>query len=187
MKEQEIFPTVLVFDDFISNSDEMIDLTNKSVGKEWKNYNLVEDESKEDVLENYIKISEDFDIAPMYRNESCWFEIAQKIWNAGCTYAKKYEIGFSNMEHPIMVRYKKNTGFYKDHEDSGPYTPRIFSSILFLNDVDSGGEIIFSKLNVEIEPKKNRLIIFPSNYTFSYEEKTPTSNDKYIIVTYFNP
>ena len=53
--------------------------------------------------------------------------------------------------------------------------------ILYLNDVDVGGETEFLYLRQRIEPKKGRLVIFPSGYVFTHRGNPPLSNDKYIM------
>ena len=94
---------------------------------------------------------------------------------------------FSNMEYLQLLHYSTGEGFYKPHADSGPGAQRIFSALLYLNDVEEGGETYFEKFDVKIKPKAGRLALFPSNYVYGHEARPPKSNDKFVIVTWFNP
>jgi hypothetical protein len=52
-----------------------------------------------------------------------------------------------------------------------------------LNDVQDGGETIF--MNCKIKPKKGRLLIFPSTWTYIHGGNIPISNDKYILTGWY--
>ena len=91
------------------------------------------------------------------------------------------------MESVQLLHYKEGTGFYKSHWDAGPGMHRVFSALLYLNDVEDGGETYFTKFNKSIEPKAGRLALFPANYVFEHEARTPTKGSKFVAVTWFNP
>ena len=42
---------------------------------------------------------------------------------------------------------------------------RILTAILYLNDVEEGGQTSFPELNLSIEPKRNRLLVFSTTHT----------------------
>jgi hypothetical protein len=52
--------------------------------------------------------------------------------------------------------------------------------LLYLNDVEEGGETEFRYLKVRYKPKSNRLILFPAGFTHTHRGLPPLSNDKYI-------
>ena len=60
---------------------------------------------------------------------------------------------------------------------------RLAAFILYLNDVEEGGETEFQNQKIRVEPKKNRLIVFPSNYTMCHRGLPPLgiSDDKFIL------
>ena len=58
---------------------------------------------------------------------------------------------------------------------------RIGTYILYLNDVDEGGETEFLYLGKRIQPKKGRLVIFPAGYTHTHRGNPPLSGEKFIM------
>ena len=58
---------------------------------------------------------------------------------------------------------------------------RICSFILYLNDLEEGGETEFLYQSKRIKPIKNRLIIWPASYTHVHRGNPPLSGTKYII------
>jgi len=67
-----------------------------------------------------------------------------------------------------------------DHETSR----RFLSFFWYLNDVEDGGETVFTDLT--IKPKKGRLIVFPPLWMFPHKGLEPVSGPKYIISTYLH-
>ena len=57
--------------------------------------------------------------------------------------------------------------------------------MLYLNNVDSGGETYFNNFDLGIQPISGRLVMFPAQYPFMHESKSPISNDKFAVVTWF--
>ena len=84
--------------------------------------------------------------------------------------------------------YNKCGGWYREHIDSFPGTEsqnRVVSGLIYLNDVDDGGETGFPLHNVEVEARAGRIVLFPSNFTHPHQGKTPLSDDKWIVNTFF--
>jgi len=64
-------------------------------------------------------------------------------------------------------------------------TARRFLSFLFyLNNVDDGGETVFT--NLKIKPKMGSLLVFPPMWMFPHREEPPISNTKYIMSVYLH-
>jgi len=64
-------------------------------------------------------------------------------------------------------------------------TARRFLSFLFyLNNVDDGGETVFT--NLKIKPKMGSLLVFPPMWMFPHRGEPPISNTKYIMSVYLH-
>lgn len=182
----EIFPGIVVYENVIDNSEELISLAMKS--NNWRNSKVVLGTSSVEVLtDEDIRKTRVLDVPGIYSNDLEWFSVSKTVWEYANNYGIEFDIAYSEMEPMQFLHYYPNQGFYKSHCDDGPGSPRIFSALLYLNDVVEGGETYFDRIDVSITPKKNRLVIFPSNYVYTHEAKTPVSNDKFVLVTWFNP
>lgn len=58
---------------------------------------------------------------------------------------------------------------------------RILTFILYLNDVQDGGETEFLYYPKRISPKKNRLILWPAGFTHTHRGNQPLSGEKYVL------
>lgn len=54
----------------------------------------------------------------------------------------------------------------------------------YLNDVEQGGETRFPQLDVTVQARAGRLLMFPPYWMYQHEGLPPVSGDKYIISTY---
>ena len=84
-----------------------------------------------------------------------------------------------------VLRYEPNEGFYKFHYDNDGKTikNRLLSVIIYLNDVEVGGETEFQYFNTPpVKARKGNVLIFPSGWMHTHKGNTPVSNSKYICV-----
>lgn len=79
----------------------------------------------------------------------------------------------NQLEVTNITRYKGDENFFKKHNDAYEYGNafkdgltnkevynRIVTVLVYLNDVNSGGETRFNDLNIDIKPKKGMALIF---------------------------
>ena len=97
--------------------------------------------------------------------------------------------------YPLLQvqKYDQNSGHYNawhlELEDANTMM-RAFVFILYLNDVEVGGETGFlfkeegSDDFFKVKPKTGKLIIHPASWPYVHKGHMPISNDKYIITTW---
>lgn len=83
--------------------------------------------------------------------------------------------------HKIQ-RTRPSEGYHVWHCENNniTYKARCLSWILYLNDVEQGGETEFLYLSKRVNPKAGRLIIFPAGFTHTHRGNQPLSGEKYI-------
>ena len=95
--------------------------------------------------------------------------------------------------YPLLQiqKYDKGSGHYNtwhvEQEDLNT-AGRVFVFILYLNDVEEGGETGFlikeDNEYIKVKPKTGRLIIHPASWPFIHKGFKPESSDKYILTTW---
>lgn len=179
----EIGPCIFIYENIINNSEELIQLAHSQ--NDFKKEMAGLDSNGKQYNDTSIRKTIKIDIDPIYKNDIRWFIVAKTLWKYGDIYAKQQNISFSFMEFPQFLHYETGAGFYKPHSDAGPGIERIFSAVLYLNDVESGGETYFNNFDISVKPKSGRLVLFPANYVYVHEARIPISNEKNAIVTWF--
>jgi 2OG-Fe(II) oxygenase superfamily len=82
--------------------------------------------------------------------------------------------------------YPRNEGYFRWHADSiGQHNGnRVAAMILYLNDVEKGGETEFFHQRTKISPKAGHLVMFPTGWNYMHCGQVPESADKYIIQSF---
>lgn len=102
-------------------------------------------------------------------------------------YAKQYSILKTLANHSIFYMKVQRTeigqGYHSWHCETGDRSTstRILSFILYLNDVDEGGETEFLYYPRRVKPQTGKLILFPGGFTHAHRGNPPLSNTKYIL------
>lgn len=105
-------------------------------------------------------------------------DFAAQVWHYLNDYAVRHDVTFSDMEHVCVNKYAPGER-YKPHSDDGPGHKRVISALVYLNNVEQGGETEFIYHDVSVFPRIGRLLIFPSNYAYAHAAHPPMSGIKY--------
>lgn len=121
-------------------------------------------------------------------------EQALKMLNQHITaYVEDYETGIfgraAGMQFPMsesgvkIQMTKPSEGYHIWHCENGGILNkgRFLFWILYLNDIDEGGETEFIHLSERVAPKTGRLLIAPAGWTHTHRGNPPLSQDKYIM------
>lgn len=86
----------------------------------------------------------------------------------------------------ILKRYRAGGAEkFQTHFDSvNERASRYLVFLWYLNDVAAGGGTAFPQLDLRVEARAGRLLVFPPYWMFQHEGEAPLSGDKYILSTY---
>lgn len=95
-------------------------------------------------------------------------------------------------EYSIPLRFDNGWGLnrysvsneYIPHYDWSPHEERTVSIVVMLNDVEDGGELAFTHLDVEIPAKKGTVVVFPSSFPYLHASLPVKSGIKYSLVSW---
>lgn len=63
---------------------------------------------------------------------------------------------------------------------------RMLAVIVYLNDVEEGGETEFIYYPRRVKPKQGRIVIWPAGFTHTHRGNPPISNEKYVVTTWLD-
>ena len=102
-------------------------------------------------------------------------------------YVQKYSFLKKLATHNILEvkiqKTKVGEGYHTWHCENAEMKARnrIMAFMLYLNDVEEGGETEFLYQKCRFKPEKNTMLVWPSQFTHVHRGNPPLSNDKYII------
>jgi hypothetical protein len=132
-------------------------------------------------LEHEARVCDGFVVAGGAGHAAVFNELPSIIEEYARMYEKEMGIDPKEMEHVQITKYKKNEGYFSQHSDG---MGRTYSVILYLNEVENGGETRFyGEFPYIVKPQPGKLIFFSSD--LMHEATVPESGDKYIAVTWF--
>ena len=119
---------------------------------------------------------------------NCIREFNEVFWKI---YHEQYAVDFAvlkdcaahnNFAYKIQ-KTQVGGGYHIWHFESSAreFSTRLLTWMVYLNDVDSGGETEFLYQHLRVVPKAGTLVIWPAAFTHTHRGNPPLSNDKYII------
>ena len=74
--------------------------------------------------------------------------------------------------------------FFSNHIDDHKDYPRRVSTVYYLNDNYTGGEINFPRFGITFKPKANQMIVFPSNFMYNHSVSPVIEGNRYAVVSW---
>lgn len=93
------------------------------------------------------------------------------------------------LEQIKILKYSAaDKDFFNIHTDVGDQesSRRFLAYQVFLNDVDSGGEVEFPTLGLKIAPKRGRVLVYPSVWLYPTIDHKSFSQDVYKLTSYLH-
>ena len=155
-------------------------ISRKDMGKEkiYQDNNLVFVGSK-----TYVKDDIFFDaVQPPVQ------QFVNLAWTSYEEYAKKYGVLTSLASHRFydsvkIQKTKPSEGYHVWHceHDNRKNGSRLLLVMVYLNDVEEGGETEFLYQSRRVKPKHGTMVICPSSFTHTHRGNPPLTGDKYMI------
>jgi len=125
----------------------------------------------------------DYGISIKYINTKA----SEIIWSKYDLYVKKYSYLNELQKHTIVDLKLQKTevgqGYHTWHCESAGlmHKQRLLAFMIYLNDVDEGGETEFLYQHKRTKAETGKLLIWPAQFTHVHRGNMPISNTKYIL------
>jgi len=102
-------------------------------------------------------------------------------------YTNKYSILNTLAPHAFFgLKIQKTLpgqGYHVWHPEicNGSTRSRMLAVMMYLNDVEQGGETEFLYQAQRVQPKRNRIVVWPASFTHTHRGNPPLSGEKYIL------
>jgi|TARA_R100001460_G_scaffold105383_1_gene151934 Rps23 Pro-64 3,4-dihydroxylase Tpa1-like proline 4-hydroxylase len=192
MEENKLSDYIRIYDNVFGNKK------NKVLSKLLKNNQFSFQEGKvfksnnELVTDKEIRSTKIFGLRNLNHDDNTVIHYANLFASCFHHYMEKYsKENNTNSQSKIIdiqiLKYEVG-GFYKSHVDSGFKTPRTLSFIYLVNDDYEGGELIFNLPQnneiIKIPPKKDILLIWPSNFLYPHKVEPVIKGVKFSVVSW---
>ncbi len=88
-----------------------------------------------------------------------------------------------NIRHVKVQKTKVGGGYHIWHHetDKRDTSNRVLAWMLYLNDIEEGGETEFLYQHTRIKPTRGTFVMWPAGFTHTHRGNPPLSNEKYIM------
>ena len=197
MIKEEIAPGIIVYSNVIPNSENLY----KDIEEGMVSANILWQGAS-------VKEADDVKVNTMTRNtQTIGIPYKGQIEDPSMgTFNQAFEINLNNLffEHfdPVEKDYMGAYGvasewhdvygilkygegqFFTNHIDDHKDYHRRVSTVYYLNDNYTGGEINFPRFDITFKPKANQMIVFPSTYVYNHSVSPVIEGERYAVVSW---
>ena len=89
----------------------------------------------------------------------------------------------------ILQKTEPGEGYHQWHDENTGwmYRHRTFAWMIYLNDVEEGGETEFLYYSTRFKPRANTGLLWPGGFTHTHRGNPPLSGTKYILTGWMSP
>lgn len=196
MDKEELAPGIVIYNNVINNYESIIDKIESAVLLKtafWvdasvrSGNNSGVDKNKRDTLTMEIIYSSKLKQNLSSTDNTFYSDLGLIFFNSfdpvEKEYCSSYNINLNWHDSYGILKYRHGSKFV-NHIDDHPDYRRTVSTIYYLNDNYSGGEINFPRFNITIKPKSNQMLIFPSTYVYNHSVSPVVDGTRYSVVSW---
>lgn len=197
MIKVEIAPGIVIYSDVIPNSENLYKDIEEGMTYAGFNWNAAAvKESTDPMINKKTRDTSTFGVPYKGKIEELEVESKQNVFLNSLN-----NIFFEHFD-PIEKDYMNSYGIFADwhdtygilkygegqqftnHIDDHPSYHRRVSTVYYLNENYTGGEINFPRFGVTLKPKANQMIVFPSTYVYNHSVSPVIEGERYAVVSW---
>lgn len=121
------------------------------------------------------------DLKPFIAN----FDIAlKKYLESTCINSHYAPLKYTGMKIQKTLPGQGYHVWHIEHGNKGEDSRRVLSWLVYLNDIEEGGETELLHQSVRIKPKMGRIVIFPAGFPYVHRGNPPLKDNKYILTSW---
>jgi hypothetical protein len=197
MQKEEIAPGIVVYSDVIPDSEHLykdIEQGMISVGFNWHEASVKEEsgptvnKKTRDTSSFGIPYKGQLEEVAVQSTGEAFLNMLNNIFFENFNPVEKdYENSFGVVSewHDTygILKYGEGQQF-TNHIDDHPSYHRRISTVYYLNDNYTGGEINFPRFGITFKPKANQMIVFPSTYVYNHSVSPVIEGTRYAVVSW---
>jgi Rps23 Pro-64 3,4-dihydroxylase Tpa1-like proline 4-hydroxylase len=197
MIKVEIAPGIVIYSDVIPNSENLYKDIEEGMAYAGFNWNAAAvKESTDPMINKKTRDTSTFGVPYKGKIEEVEIQSKQNAFlnsfnNIFFKYFDSIEKDYMNSYgifadwHDIygILKYGEGQQF-TNHIDDHPSYHRRISTVYYLNENYTGGEINFPRFDITLKPKANQMIVFPSTYVYNHSVSPVIEGERYAVVSW---
>lgn len=174
-------PSIYLYDNVVDFTKTISELS-LSNARNWniKNQNAIEWKMGDKIV-GYDEYPVSFNFSV---NEN-FLLLAKKIFDCASDYATKNLTTIDGFDSCIIRKYAPAHGFLEIESSDVDNVSRKLTVILFLDNIEQGGQLTFKNFDISVSPEKGSAVVFPASFAYSFKINRPKESDSLVVVSNF--
>lgn len=176
-----IAPSIFLYENAIDFSEKIVDLVSSDT-RSW----IVRNQAATDwQLGDKILGYDEYPVSFSFSVDQHFLLLAKNIFDCASNYATKNLTTIDGFDLCMIRKYSSDPAFLELESSDVDNVSRKVTSILFLNDIDEGGQVTFKNFDVSVSPKQGNVLVFPASFSYSFKINKPKNTDNFVVVSHF--
>jgi hypothetical protein len=150
-----------------------------------RNWNIRNQDATEWQLGDKIVGYDEYPVSFSFSVNEHLLLLAKKIFDCASDYATKNLTTIDGFDSCMIRRYASTPGFLELESSDVDNVSRKLTAILFLDDIEQGGQLTFKNFDVSIPPQKGSVVVFPASFAYSFKINKPKELESLVVVSHF--
>lgn len=181
ISHKELAPAIFEYNDVIDFYDDIIKISSDNA----RGWIVRTQDATEWQLGDKILGYDEYPINFNLMGDLKYLILGKTIYDYAQNYSKNNFTTVENFEYCMLRRYSTDPGFFELESSDVENSSRKVSSILFLNDLDSGGVLSFKNFDIKVSPVAGKMITFPSSFAYSFKINRPVDKENFVVLSHF--
>lgn len=198
IEKKELAPGIVVYKNVLRDASSLVADIEDSVSMgavSWQSAYVISTEPGTSELNSDIRDTKIIGV-PYFKNPQQNFSSPEEAFNSKIReaffgpftfiegdYCAMFGVSIQSHDEYQILKYGAGQKFTNHVDDHYEYLRRI-STVYYINDNYSGGEINFPRFNISYKPGANEMLVFPSTYVYNHSVSEVTDGTRYAVVSW---
>ena len=174
-------PAIYLYKDAIDFTETIVELSSSDT----RNWVIRNQDATEWQLGDKIVGYDEYPVSFSFSVSEKFLLLAKNIFDCASDYATKNLTTIDGFDSCMIRRYATAPGFLELESSDVDNVSRKLTAILFLDNVEQGGQLTFKNFDVSVTQQKGTVIVFPASFAYSFKINRPKESESLLVVSHF--
>jgi hypothetical protein len=174
-------PAIYLYEDAVNFTKTISDLSLFDT----RNWNIRNQDATNWQLGDKIVGYDEYPVSFSFSVNENFLLLAKKIFDCATDYATKNLTTVDGFDSCVIRKYTPSPGFLELESSDVDNVSRKLTAVLFLNDLEQGGQLTFNNFEISVAPEAGSAVVFPASFAYSFKINKPKDSDNMVVVSHF--
>lgn len=176
-----VAPSIYLYENAIDFTKTISDLSLSDA----RNWNIRNQDATEWQLGDKVVGYDEYPVSFSFSVNENFLLLAKKLFDCASDYATKNLTTIDGFDSCIIRKYAPTPGFLEVESSDVDNVSRKLTAILFLDNIEQGGQLVFKNFDVSVSPEQGSVVVFPASFAYAFKINKPKESDSLVVVSHF--